>query len=107
MIIEEEIEKNLKDDRGNYFVLEPTTSDNDEPISVDDFVPDNIVRPDAKRYLVISYDSQKRQYQLCHIDNEELKDAVVKRLKKIHGIVDPWDDDPDYFNNKLRKNTDI
>jgi hypothetical protein len=31
------------------------------------------------------------------IHDLELKDAVVKRLKQVHNIVDPWDLDPQSF----------
>lgn len=49
--------------------------------------------PNADKYIICSNDGK----WMLAVDDPRIKDGVVKALKKIHGIRDPWDDDPDYF----------
>lgn len=60
----------------------------------------DLKKPNASKYIVLSYDlieTGERIKTMRLIEDENRKEAVVRILKKIHGIKDPWDDDPDYF----------
>ena len=88
-------DNNLKDNKGNYFHLE--VSDLTMDVSNEDFIPDEIEYPDACRYIV--YSPVTKDMMLMEDMGE--KQIVVSELKRIHGIVDPWDNDPEYFVKKI------
>lgn len=97
--LEKRIEENIKDRSGNYYLLKlnPAYEDFDQ----DNFMSPNLVFADACRYFMYSINKETDVHNVKFIKDIELKDAVVKRLKKIHGIKDPWDDDPEYFRKKF------
>ena len=56
--------------------------------------------PDGDVYDIYSPGcSDFENYLPNTFSDEELKDEAVKALKKIYGLVDPWDENPNYFNN--------
>ncbi len=95
----EQIDSMLKDQGGNYYVLEI----DDEST---EFVPEEPDFPNACRYMVVSagtIQGDENASLTLLIEDISLHEEVVKELKKIHGICDPWDDDPHYF-DELKKN---
>jgi hypothetical protein len=101
MIDPEKVENSLKDGSGNYYSLEVSVEN--ENVSLDDFLPAEPEYADAYRYDIISYREDTKMYESPIFEETSFAQAVIKRLKEIHGIKDPWDDDPDYFTRKLRE----
>ena len=64
--------------------------------------------PDADSYDLLAPGTIGKPYSsisLTRYENREELDEAVKFLKRIYDIVDPWDKDPDYFDNyELNKN---
>ena len=55
--------------------------------------------PNVCKYNILTntyWDGQPRK-ELWLIENEQRGEKIVQILKKVHGITDPWDNDPDYF----------
>ena len=89
------IEKYLWGDNGKYLELEVADDTN-----ASDFMPDDIRYPNASRYMAGTYHEEDDSYSIAIIENRELCEKIIIELKRIHGLRDPWDDDPDYFKKK-------
>ena len=100
-----EIEKYTRDNKGNLFSLD--ISPLFENVSVEDFIPDVPNFPNACRYMIVAHKIQMIQgveFEEAHLINDiELKEAIIKRLKELHGITDPWDKEPELYAEKWRK----
>lgn len=83
----------LFDSNGDYFQLEIAESSKDIPAG--EFVPRHPTYPDACRYVIRSVATN----EWLIIENLAKADDRVKALKRVHGIVDPWDGQTDYFKN--------
>lgn len=84
----------LKNSVGKYFKLEVSKSS--AHLSPDEYVPVNIDYPDAERYVLTS----KETDEIYLIERIEDLNEVIKDLKKIHGIEDPWDVRPEEYKKK-------
>ncbi|HMW08708.1 MAG TPA: hypothetical protein PKL30_23750 [Leptospiraceae bacterium] len=81
----------LTDENGKYLMLELNVEN--ENVDANHYIPKDPRYPDAGRYLIRS----KETSQWLIIEDIAQADATIKQLKQIHGIRDPWDDDPNYF----------
>jgi hypothetical protein len=91
---------NLKSSNGEYRELEI-----DNPsVSIEDYIPINIKYPNLERYSIKHTKNEKTGlYEAILIRNDDDAEEMIKRLKKIHKISDPWDKDNTYFQKKLKK----
>ncbi len=56
--------------------------------------------PNAFKYNVLTHQRTEtgESFLMIWIVEDNLRmEKVIQILKKVHGIKDPWDDDPDYF----------
>lgn len=100
----EDVENGLKDIKGNYYLLgiNPVC----ENIHNEEYFPELPSYPDACRYMVYFDDINQGESNVIFYENVEIKDAIVKKLKKFHGITDPWDDNPELINRWDEISTD-
>ena len=89
-------EKELKDNAGEYWELKVV-----DKASSEEYVPYDKNYPDSCRYLIVSYNTGNSGLQETRlIEDPDYKEAVIKKLKEIHGIVDPWDLEPEKYRKK-------
>ncbi|MBE7438166.1 MAG: hypothetical protein HS115_06880 [Spirochaetales bacterium] len=84
-------DSNMRDENGEYFEIGLNAEN--EGLGPEKFIPKDPRYPDAYRYIIHS----KKTHQWLLIDDIAKEDSIIKHLKKIHNIHDPWDNDPDYF----------
>lgn len=85
MNYDSEVDSIIRDSENNYFDL--IVSPMYKSVPGEDFVPDEPDYPNACRYMIFS----NKTNDLLNIENIELKERVVRKLKNIHGIKDTWD----------------
>ena len=98
---QKDVEDLLKDSGNHYYTLRKSSLNRD--VSDTDYIPEDPLLPNAFRYMVGTVPDENGMREAYIIENMELKEAVVKRLKEIHGIVDPWDREPEVYAEKWRK----
>ncbi|MES0490036.1 MAG: hypothetical protein ABUK01_08600 [Leptospirales bacterium] len=87
----------LRDSTGEYYQLKLTMN-----IPVEKYVPPEIDYPNSFRYLIISHNTEDPRAlgEVRLIEDYDYKEIVIKKLKEIHGIVDPWDLEPEKYRKK-------
>ena len=98
---EHDVERLLRDSEKRYLRLR--RSPLNKAIADADYVPEDPAFPNAYLYTVVSDIASDGSREAPMIDDMELLEAVVKRLKEIHGIADPWDREPEVYAEKWRK----
>lgn len=89
------MKKKLKDSSGNYYLL--AVNPESEGVSASEYVPEEKEFPNACRYLIYSYNKEEGYEEALLVHDLKRKEEMVIQLKRIHGLTDPWDSNPDYF----------
>lgn len=96
-----EIDQFLKDSNGKYYLLKISILT--EEYSAEEFVPDEPDFPNACRYTILSEIDKDGTREAILMHDVTKKEVVVRKLKEIHDISDPWDTEPDVYAEKWRK----
>ncbi len=97
---DEYIEKYMRDEDGNFLklVVSPLVNESDFP-AFPDF-------PNASKYVLQNGEGDYIYFNVDTVDPDDkldphegirIRESIIIALKKIYGITDPWDNDPDYF----------